>query len=90
MLTAPLIIQRDSNDEAQEPAAKRHKPSEADAASVAKAHARAKAFLEDFKALDLQSMSEEEAQQKTREMYQQLQKEADSFPQLQQLLASVG
>ena len=52
-----------------------------------KAHARARAFLQDFAAIPLKSMDPEAAKQQAQQLYQQLQQDASSMPALHRLLA---
>lgn len=65
------------------PAAKRQKVAD----DESRAHARAKVFLQDFAAIPLMSMSPDAALQQAKQLYTQLQQDADSLPGLHRLLA---
>lgn len=69
-----------------EPAAKRQKV-DASSEEDSKAHARARAFLQDFAAIPLKSMDPEAAKQQAKQLYDQLQQDASSMPALHRLLA---
>ena len=69
-----------------EPAAKRQKD-DASSEEECKAHARARAFLQDFAAIPLKSLDPEAAKRQAKQLYDQLQQDASSMPALHRLLA---
>ena len=81
-----LYIWNSLQDDEAEPGAKRQKV-EACSEEDSKAHARARAFLQDFAAIPLKSMNPEAAKHQAQHLYEQLQQDASCSPALHRLLA---
>ena len=77
------MLWQQATGDATEPAAKRQKVDP----DALEATARVRAFLEEFAALPVQ---QDDGVQQAKALYQQLVTEAEQFPALQQLLATVG